>query len=728
MSTSSSQLQADIAKLHADVGLMHSVIHGPLGTTVTTEGGPVLGVADAIHSITQFTMRGQWATSTQYNFKDLYVDATSNIVYMVVATHVSSTIAADLAAGRVAVYQGGAFLQYGAGASLRTPQDKMRDYPVSPEDFFAAGDGVTDDTTAIRNAVIASARRGLRGRFGKTYRITTPQVFGPDDVWDSYIDMRGCTILVDGPRTIGTEFDFKYAALTFMGEWGSTVDQTLAADAAEGQNDYVVDGYASFAIGDFWKIQVAPDSTSEADHIVDVLARVVDINTGTKQVYFDHVRAYAVVTGSAVRFTKANPVRNVSVDVNVKFNLAYAGTDADKMAACSGVAFYCATRPEAIRVDYARNPKIAAWFGYCWSPRAIGVSNYSPIEVTSGGYGVQFANCLFPYAEGLRGAKDRHILDFTASHGTLALECWGHNTSNSSFTSHGKWESNMTFLRCVGHLQFAGSAGFGSHARNIVVDGHVGTILNAQTGITDLTIRDSRFSSIANINVDGLVIENSTFGNEMVFFASSMLSQRENKIENSYLNLGGDAAFPSGVNVPISFYKCRIDNFTANMMSSYGKFRFFDCDVSTPSTSSLPSTCAAAELTVVGGTWRGASLLFQGTQDQQITFDGVTTDNYNRPSSLAMLNFMNTGGTVRLSYRGVKSNSIGARHVTAITTGATFKGSFTDTDFVSGSIRVDASTLGASGWLRFGNNTYEGVTRTLPAAATNVVYSGEVTL
>jgi hypothetical protein len=105
MSTNSAQLAADIAQLHTDAGLMHNVIHGDAATTVMTNGGIVPSVAKAVNAIAGFTLRGAWATGTLYNFKDVYTDGTG-LTYMALVTHTSTTISADQAAGKVAVYQG----------------------------------------------------------------------------------------------------------------------------------------------------------------------------------------------------------------------------------------------------------------------------------------------------------------------------------------------------------------------------------------------------------------------------------------------------------------------------------------------------------------------------------------------------------------------------------------------------------------------------------------------
>ncbi|NMV36769.1 hypothetical protein [Ralstonia insidiosa] len=104
MSTSSAQLAADISQLHTDAGLMHNVIHGDANTTVLTNGGTVRSMANAINSITQFNLRGAWATATAYAFKDLFTNGGS--VYVVLIAHTSTTISADQAAGKIGIYQG----------------------------------------------------------------------------------------------------------------------------------------------------------------------------------------------------------------------------------------------------------------------------------------------------------------------------------------------------------------------------------------------------------------------------------------------------------------------------------------------------------------------------------------------------------------------------------------------------------------------------------------------
>lgn len=65
------------------------------------------------------------------------------------------------------------FLQAGAGAQVRSVQDKLRDV-VSVLDFGAVGDGLVDDTSVIHNALIAANGRPVMFPAGKIYRITQP--------------------------------------------------------------------------------------------------------------------------------------------------------------------------------------------------------------------------------------------------------------------------------------------------------------------------------------------------------------------------------------------------------------------------------------------------------------------------------------------------------------------------------------------------------------------------
>ena len=73
------------------------------------------------------------------------------------------------------------FTPSGTGASSRTAQAKLRER-VTPEDFGAAGDGTTDDTTSLANALASGAYR-LDGAPGATYLISQRLAIGSSNMW-----------------------------------------------------------------------------------------------------------------------------------------------------------------------------------------------------------------------------------------------------------------------------------------------------------------------------------------------------------------------------------------------------------------------------------------------------------------------------------------------------------------------------------------------------------------
>lgn len=63
-----------------------------------------LTLAGAIDTVKAFNYRGDWSAATLYKTKDLI--AVGDIVYLVLIEHVSTTVAADFAVGRIIIYQG----------------------------------------------------------------------------------------------------------------------------------------------------------------------------------------------------------------------------------------------------------------------------------------------------------------------------------------------------------------------------------------------------------------------------------------------------------------------------------------------------------------------------------------------------------------------------------------------------------------------------------------------
>jgi len=86
------------------------------------------------------------------------------------------------------------FIQAGAGAVANTVQGKLRE-SVSVMDFGAVGNGVTDDTTAIRNAIASGAKR-ITGVAGSRYIITDTITINVPNI---EIDFNGAELVLNNP-------------------------------------------------------------------------------------------------------------------------------------------------------------------------------------------------------------------------------------------------------------------------------------------------------------------------------------------------------------------------------------------------------------------------------------------------------------------------------------------------------------------------------------------------
>jgi hypothetical protein len=140
----------------------------------------------AIATLAAFNARGEWAASTAYALKDVYVSG--GIAYVAVVAHVSTSVAADLAAGRVTVHQGATredlaaadgaekvvYTPPGSGAFSLNVKRKL-DETVSVTRFGAKaiedGFDTYDSTDSIYAALLSGESVFIPD--GKNYRVST---------------------------------------------------------------------------------------------------------------------------------------------------------------------------------------------------------------------------------------------------------------------------------------------------------------------------------------------------------------------------------------------------------------------------------------------------------------------------------------------------------------------------------------------------------------------------
>lgn len=159
-----------VARLATDTDVVHSVVHGATGATVSTEGGLIRSLAGTMQTLAAYTPRGAWSTGSAYALKDLATQG--GLAYVCTVAHTAGTFSTDLAAGKWTIHRGASAEDLAddadalKGAALigyrgRSVRDRLDDV-VSVLDYGAKGDGVTDDTDSILAGANAATSLGAR--------------------------------------------------------------------------------------------------------------------------------------------------------------------------------------------------------------------------------------------------------------------------------------------------------------------------------------------------------------------------------------------------------------------------------------------------------------------------------------------------------------------------------------------------------------------------------------
>jgi hypothetical protein len=178
---------------------------------------------------------------------DSYLETDSNTVTFTAGLHVGAeikfTTAVQVTTGTMDAGDVGYTAGY-TGADPQTVQTKLDQY-IYPEDFGAVGDGVADDTVAVRDAMDAAVANGLplRLRMGATYLLSTWTVYTPAGrlslMGETISGATGNTTLRGPASTVvclspSTNFEIKNVVFD---RWTSAVSRS---EVESGSFDYVV--------------------------------------------------------------------------------------------------------------------------------------------------------------------------------------------------------------------------------------------------------------------------------------------------------------------------------------------------------------------------------------------------------------------------------------------------------------------------------------------------------
>lgn len=166
----------DLNRAKQDVDHIADVATSLVLTVTDRLGNIKQTVRGAVNTLAAFNARGAFAGATAYALKDVYTSA--GIAYVAVIAHVSTSVAADLASGKVTVHQGATreelaasgaaalvgSIQSGAGAVNTSVQQKLQE-SFSVTGFAANGVsgarvdalGILDSTQGMQAALTAAA-------------------------------------------------------------------------------------------------------------------------------------------------------------------------------------------------------------------------------------------------------------------------------------------------------------------------------------------------------------------------------------------------------------------------------------------------------------------------------------------------------------------------------------------------------------------------------------------
>lgn len=136
----------DLSNAKLDVDHIADIANSLAPSATDRLGHSKLTVKGAVDTLKAVNPKGNFVTGTPYFIKDVYFY--NDVDYLVTIDHTSSTVAADLASGKVVKYQGIVFKQSGTSSVYRTVDDKLQEF-FSVRDAGAKGDGTTDDLSSI---------------------------------------------------------------------------------------------------------------------------------------------------------------------------------------------------------------------------------------------------------------------------------------------------------------------------------------------------------------------------------------------------------------------------------------------------------------------------------------------------------------------------------------------------------------------------------------------------
>lgn len=388
---------------------------------------------------------------------------------------------------------------------------------VDIKDFGVLGDGVTDDTENIQNAL--DSPLPIFWSEGTYYfkKVTLSQnnkkiVFSPHVVLKSDHN-------IDLPQE---------ASFSIEGKESGTSTQ-LTNSVVKGSPVLQVNGVSGFAIGDL--VQVTQDDVSVVDQITHeqqyalALVTIKSIDSLTNEITVQEPIHHNFNTGLNAKITKIEPVENVIIVGNE--------TVFDKM----GTTEYT----NHLSVHYGRNIVIDGLILSSGGGKGVSIYNTTGFKVTNivrkrptntsagHGYGAQSNASEHGVFDNITAYDSRHTVDITTASNNITIS--NSNGFNSDFHTHGTNSQHITFVDCnvygegfsIGNFSFMSdhdinlircsstnspSSGFGVHAKSYNIKIQNSHVISSPNGMIvnnnceNVEITSSVVKDIGNVGIE----------------------------------------------------------------------------------------------------------------------------------------------------------------------------------------------------------------------------------
>lgn len=375
------------------------------------------------------------------------------------------------------------------GSQLTQNTNDIDQRGIDIKKFGVVGDGVTDDTENIQNALDSGKK--IFWSDGEYY---FKQIF---------IEKDDTHIIFDKNVILKSDYAVDHLDESSVVITGSIIStHAIVQDVSEGDRKIYLSSVNDFSVGDFVDIRQdnpegsSTDLTIHRQKYVRVMMKVVGVNTLENYLELENPSPHAFQVANNCRLYKVKPIKNLVLEG--------ANTVFDKM----GTETYTSN----IRGEYLYNPKIKGFNFINGGGKGLVLSktyrfevedivHTNPTNTTAGhGYGVQFLDGTgYGTAKNIIGYESRHTIDFSGGTHNIAV----YDSYGSDISGHGSNNKFITLVNC--HTKTMGMGNSGTEG-NFQSDEHW-TFTDCTTNGGNLYVTAQSFGAVFN----NCEVKNGTF-------------------------------------------------------------------------------------------------------------------------------------------------------------------------------------------------------------------------